>query len=119
MFMNSSMHAEFSSSQRGFAVGFRVGIRQKLINKIQYGSEWGALTVAGKVQRMLKIQCYLIHLLVWTMKARPVVGHYRFLLSLGKPIKPPFDECLSVSTLSLYVPWWSNCSSIQTQRSLC
>jgi uncharacterized FAD-dependent dehydrogenase len=33
---------------KGFAVGFRVEHPQKLINKIQYGSEWGATVVTGK-----------------------------------------------------------------------
>lgn len=33
---------------KGFAVGFRVEHPQKLINKIQYGSEWGPTVVTGK-----------------------------------------------------------------------
>lgn len=33
---------------KGFAVGFRVEHPQKLINKIQYGTEWGPSVVTGK-----------------------------------------------------------------------
>jgi len=33
---------------KGFAVGFRVEHPQKLINKIQYGTEWGPTVVTGK-----------------------------------------------------------------------
>jgi len=33
---------------KGFAVGFRVEHPQKLINKIQYGNEWGPTVVTGK-----------------------------------------------------------------------
>lgn len=33
---------------KGFAVGFRVEHPQKLINKIQYGQEWGATVTTGK-----------------------------------------------------------------------
>jgi len=33
---------------KGFAVGFRVEHPQKLINKIQYGTEWGQAVITGK-----------------------------------------------------------------------
>jgi uncharacterized FAD-dependent dehydrogenase len=33
---------------KGFAVGFRVEHPQKLINKVQYGNEWGPSVVTGK-----------------------------------------------------------------------
>jgi uncharacterized FAD-dependent dehydrogenase len=33
---------------KGFAVGFRIEHPQKLINKIQYGNEWGPTVVTGK-----------------------------------------------------------------------
>ena len=35
---------------KGFAVGFRVEHPQKLINKIQYGNEWGPTVVTGKTK---------------------------------------------------------------------
>lgn len=34
---------------KGFAVGFRVEHPQKLINKIQYGTEWGKSVITGKL----------------------------------------------------------------------
>ncbi|GKY99623.1 hypothetical protein MPSEU_000916400 [Mayamaea pseudoterrestris] len=34
---------------KGFAVGFRIEHPQKIINKIQYGNEWGPSVVTGKV----------------------------------------------------------------------
>ena len=37
-----------SLEAKGFAVGFRVEHPQKLINKIQYGQEWGPSVVTGK-----------------------------------------------------------------------
>jgi ribulose 1,5-bisphosphate synthetase/thiazole synthase len=42
---NCGVHLE----PKGFAVGFRVEHPQKLINKIQYGEEWGASAFSGKV----------------------------------------------------------------------
>jgi uncharacterized FAD-dependent dehydrogenase len=35
---------------KGFAVGFRVEHPQTVINKIQYGTEWGSTVVTGKVR---------------------------------------------------------------------
>jgi uncharacterized FAD-dependent dehydrogenase len=53
-------HGKLKLEEKGFAVGFRVEHPQKIINKIQYGQEWGQSVVTGKETTDRENQVYLL-----------------------------------------------------------